>query len=130
MLAATISTDNAGRVVESAWRTTQGAKGLAWSPDGKLLAVSSSSGIYLYDPKTLNEVHLIKTGVRVANVAFSPDGKLLASANWDKTVKLWDVASGQEVRSLSGHTNNVMRVAFSLDGKQLVSGSWDNTVKL
>jgi WD40 repeat protein len=44
-------------------------------------------------------------------VAFSPDGRLLASGSWvnamatDKTIKLWDVASGSLVRTLSGHTD-------------------------
>ena len=42
----------------------------------------------------------------VTSVAFSPDGKLLASGSDDKTVKLWDVASGRELRTFSGHTEH------------------------
>jgi COMPASS component SWD3 len=61
-------------------------------------------------------------------VAFSPDGRLLASASWDLTVKLWDVASGNELRSLTGHTGWVTSVAFSPDGAVLASGS--ETVRL
>jgi WD40 repeat protein len=48
----------------------------------------------------------------VTSVSFSPDGKILASA-WDKTVKLWDVASGRELKSLSGHQDFVSSVSFS-----------------
>jgi WD40 repeat protein len=59
----------------------------------------------------------------VSSVAFSPDGKLLASGSWDKTIKLWDVASGSLVRTLSGHTSGVRSVAFSPDGRLLASGS-------
>jgi WD40 repeat protein len=66
----------------------------------------------------------------IASVAFSPDGKTLASGSWDKTVKLWNVESGQLIQSLDGHTDSVGSVAFSLDGKTLASGGWDNTVKL
>lgn len=66
----------------------------------------------------------------VSEVAFSPDGKTLASGSWDNSVKLWDVASGQEVKSLEGHTGWVWSVAFSPDGKTLASGSGDKTIKL
>src|SRR5436305_754191 len=66
----------------------------------------------------------------VSFVAFSPDGKTLASASSDKTIKLWDVATGKEQATLNGHTDGVSSVAFSPDGKTLASGSSDKTIKL
>ncbi len=61
---------------------------------------------------------------------YSPDGKYLATASKDKTVKLWDAVTRQQVRQLTGHTGEVTCVAFSPDSKRLASGSMDATVRL
>ena len=76
---------------------------VVWSPDGTRLAVGTSPGIWLYDARTGAEVSLI-TGhsFRVNAVAFSPDGLTLASGSRDHTVRLWDVATGQEKSILTG----------------------------
>jgi len=63
-------------------------------------------------------------------VAFSPDGKLALSGSEDHTLKLWEVSSGREIRSLTGHSSWVRAVAFSPDGKLALSGSRDSTLKL
>jgi WD40 repeat protein len=75
-------------------------------------------------------VSILSGNVSVYSVAFSPDGRLLASGDWDKTIKLWDVATGSLVRTLKGHTGGVNSVAFSPDGRLLASGSGDGTIKL
>lgn len=66
----------------------------------------------------------------VQSVSFSPDGKLLASGGVDKTVKIWDVATGKIIRSMRGHAKGVTTVFFSPDGKFVMSGSKDKTVKV
>ena len=67
-------------------------------------------------------------GVRA--VAFSSDGRLLATGGDDKTVRLWDPATGEHLRALTGHTGMLWGVAFSPDGRLLASGDNDKTVRL
>jgi WD40 repeat protein/predicted Ser/Thr protein kinase len=62
----------------------------------------------------------------VTSITFSPDGSRLASSSLDRTVKVWDAATGKEVLVFTGHTKAVYCVAFSPDGKRLVSGSEDD----
>jgi WD40 repeat protein/uncharacterized caspase-like protein len=75
---------------------------------------------------------VLQTGhaMSVEGMAFSPDGKWLASGSLDNTVKLWEVATGREVRTFAGHTLGVKVVAFSRDGRLLASGAIDDTVRL
>ncbi len=125
-----IAPENAGRVTQLA-RWGKGVIGqVAWSPDGRRLAVASSLGVYLYDAETLQQVRFMESDAWVTSVAFSPDGALLASGAWDNTVRLWRVADGAPLRTLEGHTDRVWSVAFSPDGALLASGSGDGTVRL
>ncbi len=66
----------------------------------------------------------------VLAVAFSPDGTLLASAGVDRTVRIWETATGAVVRTLTGHTSRVSAVAFSPDGTLLASAGNDLKVRL
>jgi len=66
----------------------------------------------------------------VETVAFSPNGRLLASGSDDKTVKLWNSATGELIQRLEGHNNWVMAVAFCLDGRLLALALADDTVRL
>ncbi|MEH1823517.1 MAG: serine/threonine-protein kinase [Nostoc sp.] len=86
-------------------------------------------------PKSVSETSFLPKSLKghssdVNSVAFSPDGTTLGSASDDKTIKLWNIASGEAIRTLEGHTNWIWAVAFSPDSKTLASGSADKTIKL
>jgi WD40 repeat protein len=66
----------------------------------------------------------------VMSVAFSPNGRTLASSSRDKSIRLWDVATGKLNHTLTEHTADVYAVTFSADGRVLASGGGDKTVRL
>ena len=96
---------------------------LAWTPDGKSIAVASSIGVYLYDAQTFSVQRCITSSVTVDSVTFSPDGTLLATGSIDGTARVWRMSDGSLVRTLTGYTNGARSVAFSPDGTLLATGS-------
>ncbi len=63
-------------------------------------------------------------------MTFSPDGRHALSASMDKTLRLWDVQSGKEMRQFVGHTDFIHNASFSPDGRRIFSASKDGTVRL
>jgi WD40 repeat protein len=128
---------------------------VACSPDGKLIAVGGSDNkARIFDAQSGKEVHLLaghqhstfvmpakpsladfgaptgKAG-HITAIAFAPDSKVLATGGWDDAVRLWDAATGKQVRSFAAHQSLVSGVAFSPDGKLLASrGGLDGIVRL
>ncbi len=58
---------------------------------------------------------------RVTTAVFLPDGKTALSGSWDKTLRLWDMTSGKEIRSFIGHAGWIYSIAVSPDGKTVAS---------
>lgn len=102
---------------------------LAYSPDGRLLAVGTATGLALYDAQTQAELRFIPSDSWVRSVAFAPDGQTLAAGYYGPEVRLWRVADGSLLRTLTGHTSWVRSLVFTPDGGTLITASDDQTVR-
>lgn len=112
--------------------TIGGLMSVAFSPDGKFLAMGDNNGeIRLC--QVADGRHLLTLKGHTAwvwLVTFSPDGQMLASSSEDQTVKLWDVSTGECLNTLQGHIGGIRSIDFSADSCILASGSDDQTVKI
>ena len=66
----------------------------------------------------------------IIRLAFSSDGAAMATASTDRAVKMWDAASGKEVRALGVQSDWAQALAFSPDGRRLAVGRYDGTLSL
>src|SRR5262249_8961827 len=110
---------------------------LDFSKDGARLASGSRDGTaIIWSTESWRATQILRnpdpgttysqTGVAVVgDVAFSPDGKTLAMASRERSVLLWDVATGRLLETLKGHSSGVSAVVFSPDGRTLVTGGSD-----
>jgi eukaryotic-like serine/threonine-protein kinase len=114
---------------------TSGVRSLAISRDGKVLASGGlDSHIYLWDTKTWQPSGpLVGHTGEVAGVAFAPDGSRLASvaATEDTSlIRVWNVATRAQEKTLGGRGPGMWTVAYSPDGQSLACGGWDKSLHL
>ena len=105
---------------------------IMYFPDGARLAVATTIGVWIYNAQTGETLDLIIGGHtdKISSAAYSPDGKTIATASWDETVRLWDVRTGKNTKTLKGHTYGISSVVYSPDGKTIATASSDKTIRL
>jgi WD40 repeat protein len=114
--------------------------GFAWSPDGAVIALAGSDGdsnggiqfvrlVRASNGVVIREFEL-DFGRTVQALAFSPDGSLLVSGDSAGSVQVWEVATGERLADLRGHTLAVTGIAFSPDGTAFATSSRDGTVRV
>ena len=101
---------------------------IAWAPDGRNLAVATTSGVYLFDGDTLAEVQTIGEEVWATSLAYSRDGTKLAIGGRDGSVRVWNFENQAFDRTLEGATGPVSSLSFSAEGDQLAIGRLDSTL--
>jgi WD40 repeat protein len=105
-----------------------------FTPNGGQIASRGGDGtIKIWDSSTgalLRTFQVGKPPGGSCSLAVSPDGRLIAAGTVNREIKLWSLADGTELRSLTGHAGAVNAVAFSPDGRTVASGSTDKTIKL
>ncbi len=106
-----------------------------YTPNGKNIVVGSWDGlVHVLDPEANEVQRLVLPDEDIYNavndIAISPDGRLVAAGTKDRTVRVFDLASGELVTSLRGHGGFIEGLAFSPDGTVLASASEDTTVGL
>lgn len=107
--------------------------GMALSRDGRELALVGEGGTVWVGPPGSSTTFVprltLQGGSGPCGIAFSPDGRLLATTG-QNVISLWDLQTGQLVRTFKGHTRMLLGVAFLPGGRRLVSGANDGTLKL
>jgi len=115
------------------WSSEASSFDAAFSPDGRRVALndSRSNQAFISDAATGKRlIGPLEHPDFVVGVAFDPGCEFLFTTCMESIVRVWNVANGSLVRTLSGHANGVRSVRFSRDGRRMTTASLDNTIRL
>lgn len=132
-----ITPDNVDQIQQLAMWGKGRIEQLAYSPDGKILAVGTTAGVWLYNAETLVQLRFINTGNFVGSLAFTSDNQKLVTDVGASTLATWDVATSEllnSVRMREGYQGSVVASpgpsVFSQEAMLLAATLDDRTVGL
>ena len=102
-------------------------RGVAFTPDKKTVVSIGAKDLIVWDLKSGKPLKEVEHPSLVSSLAVSPDGTLAATGCWDDIVRVFRLPSGELLKELEGHGDDVMCVAFSPSGKELATGGRDHT---
>jgi WD40 repeat protein len=122
---------SSGRLLHRFPQQSQPSSGIAFSPDGTMLAIGDALVCHLWDVATGEELRQLKDDQpAVDSVAFAPDGKTVAGADLGGRLHVWETATGTQLHRLECKQDVLWSVAFSPDGRRLASGGTDGSICL
>ncbi|MCP4106055.1 MAG: protein kinase [Desulfobacteraceae bacterium] len=140
-----------GQCVKTLKGHTSYVESVSLTPDGKIaVSASKDNSICVWDletgeclkileghnwdystsPYRVRHMAFFKKLKNISSVTITPDGKTIVSGSDDKTVRVWDLETGQCVKILEGHTQAVDCISITPDSKTVISGSYDNTLRV
>ena len=119
---------------------------VAFSPDGKKIVTAggNENSVRIWDANSGSGLKIWKWQIRmvgnrvvvdghintVYSAVFSPDGKKVVTGSLDRSARIWNAESGEEIKILDGHEGDVFSAVFSPDGRKVVTGSGDKSVRI
>jgi WD40 repeat protein len=124
-----ITAQNASQLAEVRRFGTGAVASMAWSPDSQTL-LYAGAGLWFYDATTFTAIRRLDTGTFIDDATYSPDGTRIATASRDRTIRLYDVASGAEQVIIPVPDGWASQIVFSPDGSLIAASDGESTVRV
>lgn len=103
---------------------------VAYLGEGRVISAGDDNSLFYWDSKTGTRKKLGNHSAKVIQLSVSKDGSKIASASWDRTARVWDIAGDTPPVEITGHDNTVNDVVFAPDGARIYTASSDGTIRM
>lgn len=98
------------------------------TPDDKRPISGGYRGYTVWDVNAGDWIQTFRVGIEFHSMKVTPDGRKLVTGDYDTSVGVWNIRSGERIHELKGHAARVGSISLSRDGGTILSGSWDKTI--